>query len=657
MDEHVDDLIGRLRQRIEMLETQLGKARVGVHDRDEFLRRAFEDAPIGMALVGLDDRIVEANAALCQMLGYTREQLLQKTVPEITHPDDVITEATPRGEMEDGTATSFVLEKRYVRADGSMMVGRLSVSALFDEHARPAYFIGQLEDVTRERAAEDALREREALFRALIESTTEIFCVVDVDGVIRFVSPTVAGLGWTPGEQIGRSFESLILPHESFAAAFAEVVEDPSKVLRTSVRIRRRDGSERHFDLVGRNRLDVEAIAGVVITLRDVTDQLALQTQLGQAQRLDSLARLVGGVAHDFNNLLGVIVGTTDLLAMDLAADDPRRDDIETIATTAERASALTRQLLAFGRRGHAAPQAIDVHLVLERARTLLERLLGDDVTLEVELDAESGWVVIDPTQVEQVVLNFATNARDAMPTGGRFRLRTRTRTLDHDDAPPPLRPGRYVELEAADTGVGIDAELREHIFDPFFTTKQSGRGTGLGLATVYGIVSQAGGHISLDSELGRGARFTILWPEAARAEAPVELAPIERARVGAHVLVVEDEPGVRQVIERTLARGGYQVTAAADPAEALALARTDMKIDIIVTDVVMPQMSGPELIAQLIELRGELPVVFVSGYAKAAHSELSGHPGFLAKPFTPAMLLAKVAERLRAGREAATSR
>jgi two-component system cell cycle sensor histidine kinase/response regulator CckA len=521
-----DDELARLRQRIEVLEQQLGKARTGVHDRDEFLRRAFEDAPIGMALVDLDERIVEANAALCQMLGYAREQLLQKRVPEITHPDDYSTEQQPKDDMNDGTTASFRIEKRYLRSDGSVMVGRLSVSALYDEHAKPVYFIGQLEDVTRERA---------------------------------------------------------------------------------------------------------------------------LQAQLVQAQRLDSLARLVGGVAHDFNNMLGVILGTTDLLAFDLAPDDPRRQDFEIIAETAQRASALTRQLLAIGRRGHGAPQALDAHLVLEGARTLLEKLLGVNISLTIELEAESSWIVIDPTQLEQVVLNFATNARDAMPKGGRFSLHTRTRVLGQAEAPPSLAPGRYFELQAADTGVGIDATLREHIFDPFFTTKQSGSGTGLGLATVYGIVSQAGGHISLESELGRGTCFTILWPEAARVEEATQLTQVHGQQRGVQVLLVEDDASVRSVIERILIRGGHRVLAVSDPVEALALARTKQAFDIVVTDVVMPQMSGPELVAELFELRGELPVVFVSGYAKTAQSELSSHPGYLPKPFTPAALLAKVAERLQA--------
>jgi PAS domain S-box-containing protein len=533
MDESNDELVARLRQRIAVLEGQLGKARNAVHDRDEFLRRAFEDAPIGMALVGLDERIVEANAALCQMLGYSREQLLDKTVPEITHPDDLLVEAQPKGDMQEGAATSFLVEKRYLRSDGSVMLGRLSVSALFDEHAKPAYFIGQLEDVTRERAAEHALREREA--------------------------------------------------------------------------------------------------------------------QLQQAQRLDSLARLVGGVAHDFNNMLGVILGCSELLGLSLTPDDPRAADVAMIVETAKRAGALTRQLLAIGRRSHGAAQAIDVHELLERMRALLGKLLGEDIELALELSASAAWIVIDPTQLEQVVLNFATNARDAMPDGGRFTLRTASRVFEGDATPAGLRPGRYLELLAIDTGVGMSPEVREHIFDPFFTTKQDERGTGLGLATVYGIVQQAGGHVRVESAPGRGTWFWLWWPEAAPHERERVAPPPTSTATGAHVLLVEDDDDVRRVSERVLRLGGHEVITSRDPADAIAIAQSDRRIDIVVTDVVMPQMSGPELFERLTALRGELPVVFVSGYAKAAVSELSKHPGFLPKPFTAEALLAKLSERLAA--------
>jgi two-component system cell cycle sensor histidine kinase/response regulator CckA len=612
--------------------------------RDEFLRRAFEDAPIGTALVGLDERIIDANAALCAMLGYTREQILTLTVPQITHPDDRLKEAKPKGDMHDGRSNSFVIEKRYVRADGSMLLGRLSVSALYDADDKPAFFIGQLEDVTRERAAEDALRSSEALFRALVESTTEIFCVIGAEGSTRFVSPTLHELlGWSPQEQQGRPFVELV--HEDdraeFEASFAAVLAEPTRVLRTTLRMRHRGQGERFFDLVGRNRLEVEALAGVVVTLRDVTESRTLQAQLARAQRLDSLGRLAGGVAHDFNNVLGVILGMTNFLEQGIEPGSPLRDDVAAIEEAALRARDLTAQLLAVGRRQHGAPRATDVHAHLCDARRLLDKVLGDDVELRLDLQAEAGCVIIDPTHFEQIILNLATNARDAMPRGGHFTAATRS--IEREGR-------RWLELRVSDGGEGMSAETREHIFDPFFTTKEQGRGTGLGLATVYGIVRQAEGDIRVDSEPGRGTCFTLGWPEVARPELQ---APSEVAVAGSgtgRVLLVEDDDGMRATTARILEQGGYQVVATAGAEQALAHARTGAAIDVVVTDVVMPQTSGPELYERLVAERGPLPVVFVSGYAKAAQSDVAGHPGFLAKPFTPAALLAKVRGRLLAG-------
>lgn len=529
MSDAPDDIVTQLRARVALLEAQLGRRREGFPDRDEVLRRAFEDAPIGMALVGLDERIAEANSALCQMLGYTRDELVRRTVPEITHPDDLTVEARPKDEMRAGSALAFVIEKRYLRADGTVLLGRLSVSALLDEHGRPAYYLGQLEDVTREREAERALREREA--------------------------------------------------------------------------------------------------------------------ELARALRLDSLGRLAGGVAHDFNNMLTVILGTAESLAEGLFSDDPLRSDVDLIRETALRARDLTRQLLAVGRQPQGAPTEVSVRRVVGASERLLARVLGEDVALTIDVDADVGHVLIDPTQLEQVLLNLATNARDAMPDGGRFALRVRAVTLDAP--PPPLAPGRFVELRAEDSGVGMDDAVREQIFDPFFTTKRVGHGTGLGLATVYGIVRLAGGDVRVESEPGRGSRFTVLLPEG---EAPAEDRPSISDPVppGAGVaLLVEDDASVRGVVARILRRGGYHVVAPAGPEEAFALARSGCDIDVIVTDVVMPGLSGMDLYARIEEVRGPRPVVFMSGYAKADPAVLRARGGFVSKPFTPEALLTAVREQI----------
>ncbi len=532
MDDAPDDLVTQLRARVALLEAQLGRHREGLPDRDEVLRRAFEDAPIGMALVGLDERIVEANAALCHMLRYSRDELVRRTVPEITHPDDLTVEAQPKHEMRAGASLAFVIEKRYVRADGTVLLGRLSVSALLGEHGMPAYYLGQLEDVTREREAERALREREA--------------------------------------------------------------------------------------------------------------------ELARALRLDGLGRLAGGVAHDFNNMLTVILGTAETLAEGLLPGDPALADVDLIRETSLRARDLTRQLLAVGRQPQGAPTEVSVRRVVRASERLLARVLGEDVACSVDVADDVGHVLIDPTQMEQVLLNLATNARDAMPGGGRFAVRVRAVTLAAP--PPPLTPGRFVELCAEDSGVGMDDAVREQIFDPFFTTKRVGRGTGLGLATVYGIVRLAGGDIRVESRAGAGSRFTVLLPEA---DAPAEALTTESSPVEPGVgvaLLVEDNDAVRSVVARILRRGGYRVLAPAGPDEALALACSGCDIDVIVTDVVMPALNGVDLYARIERARGPRPVVFMSGYAKADPAVLSAHGGFVAKPFTPDALLAAVREQIQRG-------
>ncbi|MFO0626200.1 MAG: ATP-binding protein [Polyangiales bacterium] len=300
------------------------------------------------------------------------------------------------------------------------------------------------------------------------------------------------------------------------------------------------------------------------------------------------------------------------------------------------------------GRQPQGAPTRVSVRRVVRASARLLERVLGEDVALSLDVDPNVGHVLIEPSQLEQLLLNLATNARDAMPDGGRFALRVRAVTLAAP--PPPLAPGRFVELCAEDSGVGMDDAVREQIFDPFFTTKGVGFGTGLGLASVYGIVRLAGGDISVESDPGRGARFTVRLPEA---EALAEDRPSETPTVppGAGVaLLVEDDAAVRSVVARILRRGGYEVIAPATPEEALALACTGCAIDVIVTDVVMPGLNGVELYTRVAEARGPCPVVFMSGYAKADPVALGAWGGFVAKPFTSDVLLAKVRDQLQRG-------
>jgi signal transduction histidine kinase/CheY-like chemotaxis protein len=394
---------------------------------------------------------------------------------------------------------------------------------------------------------------------------------------------------------------------------------------------------------------------GVVATVRDLTAVRVLEAQLRQAQKMEAVGRLAGGVAHDFNNLLTVITGRSQLLLLKLPPDSPLHRDVELIEETAHRASALTRQLLAFSRKQIVQPRVVDLNEVVRGMEAMLGRLIAEDIRLTTGLDPKAGCVRADPAQLEQMIVNLIVNARDAMPLGGQITLQTSRVHLDEASARRQVgvRPGAYVRLVVRDTGIGMDAVTKAHIFEPFFTTKGPGKGTGLGLATVYGIVAQSGGVIGVESEPGQGAAFTIDLPHADAPPDPrTEAAGAGRSPQGSEtVLLVEDEAAVRGLARDVLQRQGYTVLEAADGDEALRLGRQhDGPIHLLVTDVVMPHMGGRELADQLTAGRREMKVLYMSGYADDAILQQGiSQTGvaFLEKPFTAATLAARVREVL----------
>ena len=381
------------------------------------------------------------------------------------------------------------------------------------------------------------------------------------------------------------------------------------------------------------------------------------ESQLRQAQKMEAIGRLAGGIAHDFNNLLTAILGYSELLLEEMPRDAPDRADVDEIKKAGDRAAALTRQLLAFSRQQVLEPRVADFNEIVTNVGKLLRRVIGEDIELAIELDAAIGHVKVDAGQMEQVLMNLAVNARDAMPRGGQLRIRTCPHVL-----PEPchvrgvaIEAGRYLLVTVKDTGTGMGPEVARQVFEPFFTTKVAGQGTGLGLSTVYGIVKQSGGYILLDSEPGRGTAFEIYLPNV---DEPLDTiradtGPPRRADGSETVLLVDDDTGIRELMRRTLKDGGYQVLTAPDGLEALAVARAHAgSIHILITDVVMPRMGGIELAAQITAIRGDMTVLYISGYTDrrewmGAASQV--RCAYLQKPFTPSVLMRKVRELLDA--------
>jgi signal transduction histidine kinase len=420
-------------------------------------------------------------------------------------------------------------------------------------------------------------------------------------------------------------------------------------------RFRRKDGEFRWIR--GEARLQRDAAGQpteVVGSLSDITEHKRLENQFRQAQKMEAIGHLAGGVAHDFNNLLTIIGGYSDMLLADLPQADVNRGTLSEIRHAAERAAALTRQLLAFSRRTVLELKVVDINEIVRDNEKMLRRLIGEDVSMTTDLEASLANVKVDPGQLGQVIMNLAVNARDAMPTGGSLRIETRS-VMPHDvpgATAPEATAGHYVLITVVDSGLGMTPEVRAHLFEPFFTTKGPGKGTGLGLATVYGIVKQSGGFIVVDSEPGRGTAFKLYFPAVSGAASTDRSGPTRRPlAVGAEtILLVEDEDAVRSMLHTVLSRAGYTLLDTGRSSEALRLAREQARIDLLITDVVMPDMGGRELVERIVPLQPGIKVLYLSGYTDDAvvrHGVLQAEVAFLQKPFPMSALTNKVRQVL----------
>ena len=607
-------------------------------------------------IVGVDGRITYSSPSASRLLGYDPGELVGQVAFDYVHPEDVprIQAAFRRALLLDSAS---VLETfRFRHREGSWLALESVVTNMMAVPSVAGMVVNS-RDVTDRSRAEEALRHSEAEYRGLVEHSPLGIYRATPEGRFLTVNPAlIKMLGYERAEELA----NIDISQDVYA-----LPEDRSKLLAQfgqrdeawmETQWKRKDGRLVTVRLISRvvrgPAGHMDYFEGLV---EDVTEQRSLESQYRQAQKMDSIGRLAGGVAHDFNNILTAIVGYSDLLLEELSPDDPKRPEVVEIKAAGMRAAALTRQLLAFSRKQVIETRVLDLNEIVQTLDNMLRRLIGEDVTLELSLAPALGAVRADPGQIEQVILNFAVNARDAMPKGGRLTIETANVELDEAYAREHAgaSPGQYALLAVSDTGTGMDAETSSHIFEPFFTTKELGQGTGLGLATVYGIVKQSGGYVGVYSEPGRGATFKVYLPrvaELAEAKSPVASTKLE-AGGSETVLIAEDDQSVREIVATVLAQQGYRVLQAPEGRTALEMARAQPgEIHLLVTDLVMPGMTGRELAEALIAARPGVRVLYMSGYTDDAvvrHGVLTAGVPFLQKPFTARALASKVREVL----------
>jgi PAS domain S-box-containing protein len=653
-------------------------AEAALHESQSHLALIFARATVGLSEIAADGRFVHVNEELCRIVGRTPEQMALLSFADVTHPDDLARSVAAVSAVYEAGG-SVRLEKRYLRPDGTTVVAESAVTRLDGGDGRAPTLLAVTVDLTARREAEAALRESEERFRQLADNVSEIFWLVDLAPTLTgsrviYVNPAYTRITGNPVDTVA---DSPVLGFDQIAA------DDLPRVIEAARAVA--DGEARTLEYrlavtglperVVRTRMfPIRDAAGHVVRIggltEDVTEQHSLEDRLRQAQKMEAVGQLAGGVAHDFNNLLTVIGANLAFVRAELGPAHTSENDLLGIADAAERARSLVRQLLSFSRKQAVHPRPLDLGELVRGAERLLQRVLGEDVALRVRVGPGPLVVHADPGQLEQVLMNLAVNARDAMHTPRHGHAGTGG-VLTVEIA--AVQAGGWVELTVRDTGHGMTVAERARVFDPFFTTKAVGQGTGLGLATVFGTVSQAGGTVAVHSEPGCGATFTIRLPavdpgaavsatdargHGANTDASTALAPPANAvpaaahgsgidghgtaaRPGATVLLVEDEPPVRNTTRRMLERLGYTVVEAENGAAGLRVwTRDRAEIDAVVTDLRMPELGGRGLAARLRAERPALPIVFMSGYAEEFAGETNGTAEpVLEKPFTVAAL------------------
>jgi PAS domain S-box-containing protein len=638
---------------------QIHRMRNRLAEREELFRLISENAADMIAVVDMDGRRIFNSDAYQKILGYSADELKNSSSMDQIHPDDRerVKAAAAEARL---TGIGKNLEYRIRHKNGTWMVLESTSSVIGDATGVPEKLVIVNRDITARKKASEALRLSEVSFRSVIENAPYGIYRAQASGKLLLANPALQKmLGYeSQAELLQLNLASDVYVDPLEHTRVKELFTHQKEFTDVQVDWKRKDGTPIKARLTGWFVKSIaESAAYFEVFAEDVTEKWLLERQLRMAQKMEAVGRLSGGIAHDFNNLLGVIIGYSQVLKRTLPPGTAFLEHAEEIEKAGQRAATLTRQLLAFSRQQVLAPAVLNLNSLISEMEKMLPRLIGEDIEIVIALDPAIGSIKADQGQLEQVVMNLAVNARDAMPDGGKVVITTSNASLD--DAWTRLHPGSkvgdYVMLSVADTGTGIDSETLAHIFEPFFTTKERGKGTGLGLATVYGVVKQSGGYVWVETAPGKGAAFQIYLP---RIEEPVSVpevvAPIVEAFRGAEtILLVEDADALRKLTHMLLEQHGYRVLVAENGAAALQLIeQKPERINLLLSDVIMPGLNGRALAERLQLRQPGLKVLYMSGYTDDAivdHGVLAAGTHLLHKPFSEESLIHKVREVLDA--------
>lgn len=629
--------------------------------REELFHLISENAADMIAVVDLNGNRLFNSISYQRVLGYSPEELQASSAFEQIHPDD--RERVKRAAQEAReTGVGKTLQYRLQHKNGSWLVLESTSSVIRNAKGEPEKLVIVNRDTTERKRAEEALQRSEADFRSMVEDAPYGIYRASITGRLLQVNPALRKMLGYEQEQdlLSKDLAMDVFLHKGEYQRLTEHLTRTVEVKDIEMEWKKQDETPIIVRCSGRRINDEQGRpAAFEVFAEDVSEKRVLEKQLRMAQKMEAIGRLSGGIAHDFNNLLGVIIGYSRVLKKSLGPEHELSEHAVEIEKAGERAAAMTKQLLAFSRQQVLTPEVLNLNTLVTDMEKMLPRLLGEDIGVSLSLDPALGSVKADQSQIHQVIMNLAVNARDAMPDGGKLKIHTANARLDqqYTRTHPGSRVGDYVCLSVIDTGTGMDPSILVHIFEPFFTTKERGKGTGLGLATVYGIVKQSNGYIWVDSTLGEGTSFQIYLPlYAGRAVEEVKPIPGEKLHGSEKILLVEDSEPLKKLAQKFLEAAGFHVLSAASGEEALEVAaRYGGTLDLLLTDVVMPGMNGRVLAEQLLPRQPGMRVLYMSGYTDsfiAGHGVLEAGTHLLHKPFTDEVLIRKVREVLDGGKK-----